>query len=339
MRNIIISLFLLLSFSAPAVFGDELKLAPDAPDRYVVKKGDTLWAISGRYLTDPWRWPELWGWNKEQIRNPHLIYPGDVLVLDRSGAVPRLEVAASTVKLSPKVRAEPLADAPIPTIPRDIIDPFLAQPLVIEATGLDRAPRIVATSETRVIVSTGDRIGVVGLPQDQGLDWDVYQPGKPFIDPDTKEILGYEAVHLGSARALRFGDVSSMEIVRVRQEIVRGDRLVKAAAQSLQPYVPHAPEKKLTGRVISTYRGSFEVGPKDIVVINRGTRDGIETGHVLAIRPDEGRINGSRKRSTNTVPFQRIGLLMVFRPFDRVSYAMVMEASGPVALMNVVETP
>lgn len=339
MRKIIISLFLFLSFSVPAAFGDVLKLAPDAPDRYVVQKGDTLWAISGRYLTDPWRWPELWGWNKDQIKNPHLIYPGDVLVLDRSGGTPRLDVAASTVKLSPKVRPEPLADAPIPTIARNIIDPFLAQPLIIDATGLDRAPRIVATPETRVIVSAGDRIGVVGLPQDQGLDWEVYQPGRPLTDPDTKEILGYEAVHLGSARALRFGDVSSMEIVRVKQEITRGDRLVKAAEHDLKPYAPHAPDKKLAGRVISTYRGSFEVGPKDIVVINRGTRDGLEPGHVLAIRPNEGRVNVSRNVSKTVVPFQRIGLLMVFRTFDRVSYAMVMEANGPVALMDLVETP
>lgn len=346
MRKIIISLFLFPCFLGWPPGGglaraEALKLAPDAPDRYVVQKGDTLWAISGRFLQSPWRWPELWGMNKDQIKNPHLIYPGDVLVLDRRGAEgPRLSKEMETVKRPPRVRVEASPREAIPTIAASDLQPFLAKPLVVDAQGLDGAPRIVALQEGRVIASAGDLVSVVGLPRDQGRMWDIYEPGNPLQDPASGEVLGYEAVYLGTGRVFRHeGKSAILQIVRSSQEILIGARLVRATEPTPMNFVPKAPQRQVSGLVISAYGGNTEAGPTAVVAINKGERDGLAPGDVLRVRAGQDRATVERGRASAAVPDLDIGLLMVFRTFDRVSYALVMQATRQVAPLDRVENP
>ncbi|MEW6293131.1 MAG: LysM domain-containing protein, partial [Pseudomonadota bacterium] len=229
MRRIIFALF--LSFSTAAAFAQgapatprPLELAADAPERHIVVPGDTLWGISSKFLKDPFRWPELWKMNAEQVRNPHRIYPGQVLVLDRSGADPTLKIG-NIVKLGPEVRVE-VPPQEIPAIPASAIEPFLSQPLVINAGDFDSAPRIVATQESRVFTGTGDLIYATNNADPQIKRWHVFRPGRPLKDPESNEVLGIEAVYLGSARpAGERADVLPLEITSVKQEIGRGDYL------------------------------------------------------------------------------------------------------------------
>lgn len=345
MRNAIISLILLASVCSVGAYAEDLPLVGNAPDRYIVVPGDTLWGIAGKFLQHPWQWPKLWRMNREQIKNPHRIYPGDVLVLDRSGAEPGLRVARETVKLTPQVRVEDTGRDAIPSIPASAIEPFLSQPLVVEANALDAAPRIIGTKDARVVIGRGDSAYAQGLAQDKGLLWQIYRPGKALIDPDTKEVLGYEAVYLGDAKVTKFGDPSTVDIVRSRQEISRGDRLVPVPGLMFNTYAPHAPDKEVRGRIIAAYEGVTEVGRNAIVTVNRGTRDGLEMGHVLAISR-AGDASSFRayamkgeKEAAIKLPEERVGLLFVFRTFDRVSYALVMQTQSPVHVSDVVQNP
>jgi len=299
-----------------------LALKPDAPDRYVVVPGDTLWGISGRYTDSPWRWPELWGLNREQIQNPHLIYPGYVILLDRErgrltigapgGAVtpstpegtpaPAAAAAASgaltpspassasapgVVKLSPRMRRDTLATQGIPSIPAGAIEPFLSKPLVVEPDGLDRAPTIVATQTDRVVLSEGNSAYVRGLGDAKEGTWYVYRRGGPLVDPDTNQTLAYEAIYLGTAQLKRGGDPATVVLTSAVQEVGTGDKLVAAGTPQAPNYAPHAPSVFLKGRVMSIYGGLGgkvgEAGPQSVITINRGRADGIEVGHVLAI--------------------------------------------------------
>src|SRR5690606_25450390 len=248
-------------------------LDPKAPDRYIVVPGDTLWGISGRFLRDPWRWPELFELNKDQIKNPHRIYPGDVIVLDREAGRARV-VATRTVVLTPKARAEPLEAEAIPSIPPAAIQPFLTQPRVMDQAVLDAAPRIVATQENRVALGAGGRAYARGIDGSVGQFWQIFRPGEPLVDPDTHEPLGYEAVYLGDARVVRPGEVSILEIVKSNQEVYIGDRMFAAPRAAFASYVPRAPEKPIKGRIMSAYGGLAEVGVHSIVTLNRGARDG-----------------------------------------------------------------
>ena len=217
---------LVLSFSSACAIAQAAKpltLADDAPDRHVVVKGDTLWDISGKFLKEPWRWPEIWRLNRDQIRNPHLIYPGQVVVLDRSGATPRLSLGQPG-KLEPQIYSESSAIA-IPSIPHKAIDPYLSEPLVMEAEGLANAPKIIATQEDRVMVGPGNKAYVTGI-NERALQWQVFRPLKPIVDPENDQILGYEAFFLGNARVVREGEPATVEIVSAKQEIATGDRLI-----------------------------------------------------------------------------------------------------------------
>lgn len=292
MRKPIITLLVLSSFLSWCARAEDAQVKEGAPDRYVVVKGDTLWGISGKFLNEPWRWPEIWQLNKEQIKNPHWIYPGDVVVLDRVGGKARLKllkgekyVGEGVVVLKPAIRTEPYPASPaIPVISPADIGPFLSQPLVIEKDGLDSAPEIVASDNNHVVIGAGSRAFVAGLKAGDARTWQVFRSGKPFIDPDTKETLGYEAVYLGEARVTAFGETSTIEIVKAVAEINRGDRLVKLNEAELANFVPHAPDKDIRGRILTVYSGVAEAGPKSIISINRGTKDGIEPGVVLAIK-------------------------------------------------------
>lgn len=271
----------------PALAAEAGAIKEDAPDRYTVVPGDTLWGISGRFLKDPWKWPEVWKMNQEQIKNPHRIYPGDVIVLDRSASGAQLRLVESrgpTIKLSPRMRAEPIKDAALPAIPPSAIEPFLSRPLIVGATELDTTPVILATQENRVAIGAGSIAYVEGLNQDEGLAWQVFRRGDALIDPDTNEILGYQAIYLGEARVLKFGPQSTIEITKSAQEIYAGDRLLSAARmRPTYSYVPRAPLKSVRGRIISAYGNLGETGPGGIVALSKGAQDGLEVGHVLAI--------------------------------------------------------
>lgn len=336
MRRIIFAL--LFSFSTAAAYAETaatgprpIELSPDAPDRHLVVPGDTLWGIAAKFLKDPFRWPDLWKMNAEQVKNPHRIYPGQVVVLDRSGGDPRLRLM-DVVKLQPQVKEKALQNEIAP-IPPQAIEPFLAQPLVIDPTAFDNAPRVVATQENRVYAGNGDTIYVTGI-NTRGALWDVYRPGKPIIDPDSQELLGVEAIPLGTARLHDIaGDIATLTVLTIKQEIGRGDRLVPASPSDLSSYMPHEPARPVSGRILSIYGGNREGGGQSIVVLSRGARDGLEPGHVLAIyragitvtnRFDEG------SPQSNVLPEERYGMMYVFRVFDRVAYALVMEAAKPV---------
>ena len=295
----------------------EADLAPDAPSEYTVVKGDTLWGISGRFLKDPWKWPHIWQMNQDQIKNPHLIYPGDVIKLDREalrlsiasggagGAAmggSQVEAAANVVKVEPRVRVEPLQMA-IPSIPGSVIGPFLSQPLVVEVGGLDTAPTILATEESRVIIGAGDTAYADRIGTDDGVNWQVFRPGVALTDPDSGEVLGYEAKYVGDARVRRFGNPTTLNIVKARQEINRGDRLTPAREATYPSYVPRAPDKPIVGSIMSVDGGVSEFGQYQVITLNRGARDGLEVGHVLAAYRRGAEIGGrSGREMTLTAP-------------------------------------
>ena len=323
---------------------DDIQLQEDAPDRYVVVSGDTLWGISGKFLKDPWRWPDLWRMNADQIKSPHRIFPGNIIVLDRSKDRPQLKLATPIVekKLEPRSRVEKIGPE-IPSIAPALIEPFLSQPLVIEANGMDSAPRIVATQEDRLHIGNGNLAYVAGMGASKQNLWQIYRPGKPLIDPDTNRVLGYEAFYLGTARVVHEGNPATVEIISATQEIGRGDRLVPAARALPLNYVPHAPAPGVKGRVISSYGGLNESGRNSIIAINKGTRDGIEIGNVLALyrfgKSIDDPSGKDRKAPKLKLPDERYGLVFVFRVFDQISYALVLNVSRPVNVTDVVQTP
>ncbi len=355
-------------------------LAADAPSIYTVVKGDTLWGISGRFLKDPWHWPEIWNMNREQIKDPHWIYPGDVIKLsyDANGR-PQLSVVSGdaagsgvsggTVRLTPQVRVDRLAMA-IPSIPSKAISPFLTLPLVIEEGALLNAPKIVAAEDGRVIIGAGNTAYAVGLNPNSGIKWQIYRPGKELVDPVTKEVLGYEAIYLGDSRVTRFGESSTLEIVRSNQEINRGDRLTPTLEATLPSYSPRAPEKLLKGSVISVIGSVEDAAQYSIVAVNLGKRDGAEVGHVLATlqrgeivsTQDAGNTNSLSSelksmfaavgtdtsatkpedgsgRTEVKLPDERNGLLFIFRVFEKVSYGLVMSSRRSLKVGDVVQTP
>jgi len=329
------------------------ELAPNAPEQHTVQRGDTLWDISRLFLTSPWRWPELWGMNLDQIRNPHLIYPGQVLYLVKQDGRATLRLArpgdgtapSNTVKLSPRVRSQLLDNGAIASIPLHLIGPFLNDAVVFESDVLADAPRIVATQEGRVLLSRGELAYVRG---DLGgaRDFRLFREPRALVDPATREILGYEARYVGSANLERPGEdrvgadgraeivPASFRIQDLRLEAGVGDRLYPAPMSDLAAYAPHAPAQPVDGQVVSIYGEGLNAGQNQIVAINRGTRDGMERGHVLALwrRGAEtmDRTIAAGRGQPIRLPDERHGLLFVFRTFDRVSYALILNVQQPV---------
>lgn len=339
MRNIIFALVFGFSTAAIAQSGQPIELAPDAPDRHTVVKGDTLWDIAAKFLKDPFRWPDIWKMNAEQVKNPHRIYPGQVVILDRNGPSLRL---GNVVKLSPQVRVE-VPPQEIPAIPANVIEPFLAQPLVIETDSLEKAPRIVALQENRVYGGNGNLVYASGVDPKIG-QWQVYKPGQPLRDPDSGEALGVEAIYLGNARVSGAAgqDVTPLTIVSARQEIGRGDQLVPASRPEIMSYMPHKPAQPVEGRVLKLYDGVGVGGRNSIVAISRGRKDGLEMGHVLALYSAATTVTnrfGDGQLQTHALPEERYGLMFVFRVFDRVSYALITDASRPVAAGDRIRQP
>lgn len=354
----------LLLTSAGAASQD-VRVAPNAPQSYTVQKGDTLWGISGKFLRDPWRWPEVWRMNRDQIRNPHLIYPGDVVRLDFVDGQPRLSLAAGsaapreTLRISPTVRSTPLDREAIPTIPPGDIEPFLSRPLVTGPEGLQGAAEIVAGRDRqRVVRGEGDRIYVVGVDPAGGALWHIYRPAGVIRSHDLKEQLGNEYRYLGTGRVERFAEVSTVLIENAVEEIQIGDRLVPAPRETILNYAPHAPVRDVDGRIIATIADTVEMGRGSIVTIDKGTRDGVDVGTVLAVyrgvapipdpRPNNDpevivrffeQTTWYRKDKFLEVPQERTGLAFVFRTFDRVAYAILLNTTDPVQIGDFVRRP
>lgn len=338
MIRIIFALVLAVAAAFCVAAEPPLQLADNAPNRHIVVPGDTLWGISGKFLKEPWRWPEIWRMNREQVKNPHRIYPGDIIVLERDAdGNPRL--SRQSAKLQPQIYSEPVRQT-ISSIPFNVIGPFLSSPLVIEANGLTDAAQIVATPPNRVYLSDGDLAYVANA--EAGIEkWQIYRKGKPLLDPENKELLGYEAYYLGTAKQIQAGDTATFEIITVKEEIGRGDRLIPAGRPPLVEFVPHKPEHAVEARAIGVYGGVNEAGRLSIISFNKGSRDDIEVGHVLAllrnrvvVQRDE---NGLKE--TIKIPDERYGLAFVFRTFERISYALVVESNGPVTVNDYLRTP
>lgn len=337
MRRIISALLISISTTLAAQDTKPLELADNAPERHIVVAGDTLWDISARFLKDPYRWGEIWKLNRDELRNPHLIYPGQVVVLDRSSGEPRLKLA--TIRESRRIYVEPLQQG-IPSIPPQVIEPFLSEQRVVEPEAMEAAVRIVALQDNRVITGAGDAIYTTA-PRESAKLWHIFRPGRALVDPETKAVLGHEAHFLGTARQTGNGDPATFLIVTSKEEVSRGDRLLPAPRQDVHSYVPRAPEKPIQARVASIYAGINFTGPQSVVTLNRGKADGVEVGHVLASDVAGAVVDDRYKgeKTTYTLPDARNGLVFVFRVFDRVSYALVMSARRPISVGDTVHTP
>ena len=337
------------------------ELAPNAPDTYVVKRGDTLWGISGMYLKRPWRWPELWGMNLKAIPNPHLIFPGQTLYLEKDGGYARLRTSRSdvpeTIRVSPRTRSDSLADSALPTLKPHLIEPFLVEPLVVDAQVLQQAPRIVATTDERVLMASGDRVyarGDAASPLRTGPGetryYRVFRDAVALKDPVTGEVLGYEAQYVGKAELVRgesFEETpngkggytaeyvpATVDLSAVKEDVRAGDRLLPAPARVFTSYTPRAPEINVDARVVSIY-GSTAVAfaaQNQVVAINMGTDDGLEAGHVLNLLTKGERVKDSTDpgKAVIKLPSETNGTAMVFRTFERVSYVLLLEIRNPV---------
>ncbi len=324
------------------------ELAANAPDSYTVKRGDTLWGISSMFLKSPWRWPELWGMNLDQIRNPHLIYPGQILYLDKSDGRARLRVGQQvgpdgTVKLSPRVRSSGLGDGAIPSIPFHLIEPFLTEAVIFQTNELESAPRIVGTQEARVVLGKGELAYVRGEIAPQ-REFRIFREPKALRDPTTKEILGYEATYVGAAEYIRPGETrngadgkpeivpATFQLTAAKLEAGIGDRLAPMPPREFSNYAPHAPQSPIEGQIVSIYGDALTAGQNQIVALNKGSSNGIERGHVLALWSAGERVidKTDPSRPTIKLPDERHGMLFVFRVFDRMSYALILSVKSPV---------
>lgn len=328
-------------------------LAPDAPSQYAVRHGDTLWDISGRFLRQPWRWPELWGMNREQVRNPHLIYPGQVLYLvQRDGraylsTTPPGGARGDTIHLSPQVRGDGVDDGAIASIPARDIEPFLVRPLVVEQDTLATSARIVAVPESRVYMGRGDQgyaRGIAPGTAAPGVDWQVFRPVQPVKDPVDGHVLGYQAEYEGNVRLERGPQgpdgVSVVRVTQSQQEMGPGSLLMPQPTREVMRYVPRAPEVGVDGRVAAVYGGLQYGGARQVVVLNVGSNAGLEPGHVLALSHAGGvardLTDGNRLIA---LPDERYGLAFVFRVFHGISYALVTDASNVISVGDRVTSP
>lgn len=334
-----------------------VELRPDYPEKYVVVKGDTLWDISSRFLKSPWQWPQLWHSNP-QVENPHLIYPGDILSIYFIDGKPVLEVQRDgrrmragipsemvgkeypTLKLSPQVRVMGLDEA-IPTIPYDAISQFLSRPRVVAEDELEQAPYVLGYADEHIIGGAGFRLYARGIEQNAETgDYILVRPGQTYTDPETGEVLGYEAIYLGEARLVRSGDPSTLRVTSSAREILRGDRLLpKIEDLARRSYMPRPPQDRIEGSIISVFDGVAQIGQYQVVVLDLGRQEDIESGHVLAINQRGVLTKDTISGGTVKLPDERAGEVMVFRVFERVSYALVMRASRAIHILDQVTNP
>ena len=407
---------------SPLVSADTVRLQENAPDRHVVVKGDTLWDISEKFLKDPWLWPEVWHLNRDEIKNPHLIYPGDVVMLTMENGRPRLSLESRgprTVKLSPQVHGEPIVteEAGISAILPKHIAPFLNQVGIVSQPAADQAPKLLGAVDDRKLLTRGDIVYATATADDTRY-WHVFRPGKTLVDPESKEVLGLEAQTVGRAHTVASGNPQTLMVDQPLMEIAVGDRLQPYQPWDLQTLVPHAPDHVVEGKIIQAYGGHTASSQYTTVVINRGAREGLEAGHVLAIHR-QGRVlkaesapkpypymdvkcvkpgyevdtdfydpkealqecsalpsdakrqavayidvgclkpgakvvageffdpkeayrlhcRPAEEKDALRLPDRRVGLLFLYKVYDKVAYGLIMKADGPVYLMDLVRNP
>lgn len=333
----------LLSF---ACFAEDVQLTANHPDTYVVKKGDTLWDISGKFLVKPWLWPEIWHANPE-IANPHLIYPGDTLKLVYVDGKPRLEVNRGALKLtpgdgrmSPSVRVENLEE-PIPAIPLDVIDPFLSGTRVVDSGVLEKAPYVLMGAQKHVVVGAGDMVSARGQFDPKVPVYGILRKGKIYKDDETDELLGIQAIDVGTVRVGRTeGDIAELSVIRSTQEVIANDRLMPNEEKSIQSvFYPKPPKTQISGVIIDVENGVSQIGPMSVVLINRGKREGVEVGNVLAIYQHGEKVKDPVTGEWVRLMDDRAGLLMVFNVFEKTSFGLVLVADRPLAVSDVVKNP
>jgi len=340
MRKTLVALLLL---ATAGLVQAQVELKDNHPDKYTVVKGDTLWDISGKFLSKPWKWPEIWHANP-QVANPHLIYPGDILSLVYIDGQPRIMLnrgeSRGTVKLSPKVRSTPMAEA-IPTIPLESINSFLINNRIINSVAeFEGAPYIVAGNAERVLSGKGDRIYARGslAPEE---NYNIFRQGRVYTDPQTQEFLGINADYIGTGDIISSeGEIGTLVLSRTAQEVRIADRLFATEERTINStFFPSEPKEQINGVILDVPRGVSQIGQYDVVTINKGTRDGLVEGSVLAVYKTgetvRDRVTGDKVK----IPDERSGLLMVFRTYDKISYGLVLYASRQLAVMDKVKNP
>ena len=314
-------------------------LASGAPNEYVVKVGDTLWDIAGTFLKDPWFWPEIWYVNPE-IENPHLIYPGDVLGLVYIDGQPRItNLRASTFRMSPQARVTPLSDA-VTSIPYEAVASFLSSGLVLEKGEAETLPYLLQTRGDHLMAAAGNEIYVRGLPQDSAVSrFNLVHVGDELRDPDDNRLIGYQGHLIGEGSLRRAGDPATIALTSTMQEGIVGDKLIPAAIEVPLNFFPKAPSNQIDGRIISVVNGVTQIGQYQVVVLNRGSNNGLAVGDVLSIYQAgnvvKDRVRGGKVR----LPDEKAGMLMVFKSYDRISYGLVMEATDAIHVLDAVRNP
>ncbi len=325
-------------------------LAPNAPDSYVVKRGDTLWGISATFLRDPWYWPEIWQVNP-QVQNPHLIYPGDVLRLVYVDGQPRIQLErGGAAWVQPRVRSQPLEDA-IRSIPYEIVAAFMSKPSVLTPEQIKTAPYVLAARDHHVVMAEGNTVYARGFsaPAADGTHFNVVRVGNALRDPDNGDVIGYDGIFTASGHVTRAGDPTTLILTESAQETVAGDKLFAGKVDVPLDFVPSAPKTKIKGQIISVKDGVEMIGQYQVVVINRGARHGLAAGNVLSVF-QAGEVIRDREASTFVheqpmfakkvaLPDERTGTFMVFKTFDRISYGLIMDASGAIKVLDRVENP
>lgn len=363
--------FIIPLFFSMSTWAADLVIKPNHPDQYTVVKNDTLWDISGRFLQHPSRWPELWSLNT-QIKDPYLIYPGDTLHFTTINGKPQLSLSRNPLrqritsdtcilkeadfkngrkdfvigkdgKLKPCIRESEI-EQPIRLIPYYQIAKYLSSPKVLGANELNQEPYIVDVLGEHILAGTGDRIFVRSIMQPDNTSYMIYRAGATLKDADTKELLGYEAIHVGGATLLELGDPATLVVDDITSSAIRiGDRIMPRVDDEVNfNFFARPPEQPITGSIISVLDGVTQIGINDVVVIDRGRLDGLLPGHELNIYRDVGTVRDPFSGVTNDtvqLPHQLAGMLMVFRAFDRVSYALVMQASSALRIKDRVQTP
>ena len=345
----------------PPVPQKPIRMREGHPRQYTVKKGDTLWDISSLFLKDPWYWPEVWHKNR-QIENPHLIFPGDVLTLIYVDKQPQIVVAKPVqqpaqrvvpvpkstgnalpvVKLGPSIRREGL-DASVQTIPGDAIRQFLTRPRIVTKEELENAPYILASEDEHLILAQDNRVYIRGELDKDRVRFAVFRPGEELIDPETDETLGYEAIYSGEAHVIRYDDPAVAVLTATEREVLLGDRLLPLDKSKINNlYYPKVPDREVEGQIVSLFDALFGVGKFQIAIINRGTRDGIEVGHLLATLNHGDTVDdyfNPRGSEDIKLPDERSGLMMIFRTFDHASYGLILESTKVIRIHDVVVTP
>jgi len=326
-------------------------LAPNAPDSYVVKRGDTLWGIAKVFLRDPWYWPEIWQVNP-QIHNPHLIYPGDTLRLVFIDGKPRILLQRGDVaRVEPRVRSEPLETA-ITTIPYATVAAFMSKPSVLDQEQIKRAPYVLATRDLHVVMSEGNTLYARGFtgPVESGAHYNVIRVGEKLIDPDDNRLLGYNGIFTGAAHVTRGGDDTvSLIMTESALETRAGDKLIPGGVDVPLDFIPSPPRVKTNGRIIAVSDGVSIIGQYHVVVVNRGARDGLAPGNVMAVYDTGPIVHDTDKKgffSTDQwgakkvqLPSERTGTFMVFKTFDNISYGLIMEATDLIRVGDKIQSP